>query len=93
MVEGQASLAEEDRKLPVGTLSGQKFSSQATAILESLYFTGMTGWGKDHEDNITAAIESTGLTLTQIKVYCCVIKRHCILSSFPVLAQMKKNLR
>ena len=75
----------------MGKSSGQKFSSQATAILESLYSTGMTGWGKDHEDNITAAVESTGLTLTQIKVCCYVIKRHCILSSFHVLAQMKKN--
>lgn len=45
-----------------------KFPSHATATLESLYSHGMTGWGKDHEEEIRAAIEGTGLKLKQIQV-------------------------
>ena len=46
----------------------QKFSNEAAAILESLYSSGMTGWGRDHSDSISTAISSTGLTLSQVKV-------------------------
>ncbi len=54
-----------------GVASGcRKFPSQVTATLESLYSHGMTGWGKNHEEDIKAAIEGTGLSLTQIKVGC-----------------------
>ena len=46
----------------------QKFSDEAIPILQRLYSNGMTGWGKDHDSNISIAITTTGLTLTQIKV-------------------------
>ena len=46
----------------------QKFSDEAIPILQHLYSNGMTGWGKDHDSNISIAITTTGLTLTQIKV-------------------------
>ena len=39
----------------------QKISNEAAAILESLYSSGMTGWGRDHSDSISTAISSTGL--------------------------------
>ena len=42
--------------------------SEVVAVLESLYRKGMTGWGKKHSTDIEAAISSTGLHLTQIKV-------------------------
>ena len=46
----------------------QKFSYEAVAILESLYSSGMTSWGRDHSDSIRTAISSTSLTLSQVKV-------------------------
>lgn len=48
--------------------SGKPFSKEVAAVLEALYKRGMTGWGKKHSGDIEAAITSTGLQLTQVKV-------------------------
>ena len=48
--------------------TGQKFPEGVLAILEGLYGGGMTGWGIDHASDIEAAVSSTGLTLSQVKV-------------------------
>ena len=37
-------------------------------ILESLYKSGMTGWGAKHSANLDQAVRSTGLNLSQVKV-------------------------
>ena len=69
---GALNLVEEEElaleSIDCITSSSQKLFSQVTATLESLYSSGMSGWGKDHGGKITAAIEGTGLTLTLIKV-------------------------
>ncbi len=48
--------------------SCQKFSKEVLFILEKLYCGGMDGWGADHSDDISVAINSTGLTISQVKV-------------------------
>ena len=53
----------------------QKFSDEIIPILRA--FTGMTGWGKNHDSNISIAITTTGLALTQIKV-CSSHNRICL---------------
>ena len=35
---------------------------------ESLYKSGMTGWGAKHYANLDQAVRSTGLNLSQVKV-------------------------
>ena len=55
----------------------QKFSDEAIPILQRLYSSGMTGWGKDHDSNISIAITTMGLALTQIKV-CSSHNRICL---------------
>ena len=49
-------------------LSNVKFSDAVSIILERLYSSGMTGWGKDHKESIETAITTTGLTASQVKV-------------------------
>ncbi len=49
-------------------MSSVKFSDTVTIILERLYSSGMTGWGKDHNESIETAIATTGLTESQVKV-------------------------
>ncbi len=69
-IESPDELGAESVAASVGRVTSGcgKFPSSATAILESLYSHGMTGWGKDHEEEIRAAIEGTGLKLKQIQV-------------------------
>ncbi len=70
-----ASSDEENEDFTVSrssTNSGNlKFSEEAVSILEQLYSSGMNGWGADHSQVIGVAVNSTGLTLSQVKV--CVI--------------------
>ncbi len=62
----------EDTVSRSSTNSGNlKFSEEAVSILEQLYSSGMNGWGADHSQVIGVAVNSTGLTLSQVKV--CVI--------------------
>ena len=50
-------------------LPSKPFPEEVATVLESLYIRGMTGWGKRHSRDIESAIASTGLQLTQVKVY------------------------
>ena len=50
-----------------GRLTASKNYLSAVAVLESLYYKGMTGWGKNHSDSFDVAL-STGLDPVQIKV-------------------------
>ena len=51
----------------------KQFSMEVVDVLEALYRRGMTGWGKKHSQDLDTAIASTGLHLTQVKVYCVVV--------------------
>ena len=48
------------------TQRNKPFSKEVSAVLESLYNKGMTGWESKH---IEFAIERTGLQLSQVKVW------------------------
>ena len=52
----------------VNTVRSQIFSKKITESLENLYSGGMTGWGTQHKMKVNAAMASTGLTLSQVKV-------------------------
>lgn len=48
--------------------SVKPFSEEVVDVLESLYRTGMMGWGEKHSGDIQAAVTSTGLCRSQVKV-------------------------
>ena len=47
---------------------GRPYPEHVGRILESLYKSGMTGWGAKHSVNLDQAVRSTGLNLSQVKV-------------------------
>lgn len=55
---------------PMDTLvaKGRPYPEHVGRILESLYKSGMTGWGAKHSANLDQAVRSTGLNLSQVKV-------------------------
>ncbi len=50
-------IKELGRANPTTTL-GQKFSKEVLAVLDQLYAGGLTGWGKDHCEDLDLAIAS-----------------------------------
>ena len=47
---------------------GQPFPKRVQSILDTMYRRGMTGWGAKHSAAINMTLQSTGLSLEQLKV-------------------------
>ena len=61
--------SESESPRVITVLPGKPFPlGEVSALVESLYVRGMTGWGKRHSRDIESAIASTALQLTQVKV-------------------------
>lgn len=52
-------------------LKGRPYPEHVNDVLESLYKSGMTGWGSKHSTNLELAVKSTGLNLSQVTVSVC----------------------
>ena len=52
-------------------LKGRPYPEHVSEVLESLYNSGMTGWGSKHSATLEMAVQSTGLKLSQVTVSVC----------------------
>ena len=62
----EAVITANDRSTLVA--KGRPHPEHVGRILESLYKSGITGWGAKHSSNLDQAVRSTGLNLSQVKV-------------------------
>ena len=72
-------------------LKGRPHPEHVNEVLESLYKSGMTGWGSKHSTNLEMADKSTGLNLSQVTVSVCEYCSMPVLKKRNVWQQHRKN--